>query len=89
MVSILVQHEVRDFKEWKKVFDAHLKFRKDSGELSSELYVSPKNPNDVTVFCKWDSLEKAEKFLKSDGLKEAMQNSGVTSKPYVLFLKKV
>ncbi len=89
MLSILVIHEVREFNSWKKAFDAHHKFRTDSGEISAQVFRSQKKPNEVIVLGQWASLEQAEKFAASDNLKEAMLNAGVIGKPTILFLNKV
>lgn len=89
MVSILVQHDVKNVKEWKKAFDSHQKLRTDSGEVSAQVFNALDNPQTVIVLCKWSSKEKAEKFAASEELKKAMQESGVVGKPHIQFLNDI
>ena len=86
MPSLLVHHQVKNYSEWKKGFDSAAPLRTRSGELSSNLYRSDSNPNDVTVISKWDSLANAHKFAQSPELKVAMEKAGVEGKPSISFL---
>ena len=89
MASMLVQHKVKDFNEWKKVYDSVLDLRKSNGELSDNIYRDANNPNSLTILFKWDSLENAKKYSQSPELKEAMQEAGVEGPPNVSFLNEV
>jgi quinol monooxygenase YgiN len=86
MASMLVQHKVKDFKEWKKVYDSALDLRKSNGELSDSIYRDANDPNNLTIMFKWDSLENAQKYAQSPELKAAMQNAGVDGPPTIFFL---
>jgi hypothetical protein len=37
----------------------------------------------------WDSIENAQKFVRSDETKEAMQNAGVVGMPAIYFVEEV
>ena len=86
MVNVLIQHQVKDYAAWKKVFDSAFEFRKSSGELSAEVYRDASDPNKLTVMNKWNSLENAQKFLHSPELMATMEKAGVAGAPTVTFL---
>ena len=86
MASMLIQHKVKDFVEWKKVFDSAIGLRTSSGELSAQVFRDASDPNSITTINKWDSLENAQKFAHSPELKAAMEKAGVAGAPSVYFL---
>jgi quinol monooxygenase YgiN len=86
MASILIQHKVKDFAEWKKVFDSAVGMRSANGEISAQVFRDASDPNSLTIINKWDSLENAQKFAHSPELKAAMEKAGVAGPPTVLFL---
>jgi quinol monooxygenase YgiN len=86
MASMLIHHTVKDYAEWKKVFDSALEMRKASGELSAQIYRDASDPNKITTINKWDSLANAQKFAHSPDLKTAMAKAGVVGAPEVYFL---
>ncbi len=86
MASMLIQHKVKNFAEWKKVFDSVAGVRASAGELSSQIFRDSSNPNSLTVINKWNSLENAQKFAHSPELKAAMEKAGVEGPPTVYFL---
>lgn len=86
MTSILIQHQVKDFAAWKKVFDASVDLRTSSGALTAQVYRDESDPNKVTTIHKWNSLANAQKFAHSTDLKAAMEKAGVVGAPNVYFL---
>jgi quinol monooxygenase YgiN len=86
MASILIQHTVKDFAEWKKVFDSNKDLRTSSGELSAQVYRDSSDPNKITTINKWNSLANAQKFAHSPELKAGMEKAGVVGAPAVYFL---
>jgi quinol monooxygenase YgiN len=86
MASMLIQHKVKDFAEWKKVFDSAAGLRSSSGELSTQIFRDASDPNSLTILNKWNSVENAQKFAHSPELKEAMEKAGVMGPPNVSFL---
>jgi quinol monooxygenase YgiN len=86
MASILVQHTVKDYAEWKKVFDSAKDLRTSSGELSAQVYRDASDPNKITVMNKWDSMANAQKFVQSPEMKAALEKAGVVGAPAVYFL---
>ena len=86
MASMLIQHQVKDYAAWKKVFDSALDMRTSNGELSAQVYRDASDPNKVTTINKWNSLVNAQKFAHSPELKTAMEKAGVVGAPNVSFL---
>lgn len=86
MARMLVQHQVKNFAEWKMVFDSVADLRTRNGELSSELYRSESDPNNITAIFKWDSLANAHKYAQSPELRAAMEKAGVVGQPSISFL---
>lgn len=86
MATMLVQHAVKDFAEWKKVYDSVVDLRASNGELSDQIYRDASDPNKLTVIFKWDSLENARNYAESPELKAAMERAGVEGPPTIIFL---
>ena len=74
---MLVQHQVKDYAEWKKAYDTLADVRSSNGELSEQIYRDASDPNKLTLVFKWYSMENARKYANSAELKAAMQNAGV------------
>jgi quinol monooxygenase YgiN len=83
---MLIQHRVKDYAMWKKVFDSSVDLRTSKGELSSQVFRDASDPNSITVINKWSSMEDAQKFAHSPELKAAMEKAGVEGAPKVFFL---
>jgi heme-degrading monooxygenase HmoA len=86
MATMLVQIKVKDYTEWKKVFDTGSEMRTSNGELSHQIYHDARDPNKVTALYRWDSLANAQKFAQSPELKAAMMQAGVQGPADVSFL---
>ena len=89
MASMLVKHKVKDFAEWKKVYDSVADLRASNGELSDRIYRDASDPNSLTLIFKWDSLENAQKYAQSPELKAAMERAGVEGPPNIYYLNEV
>ena len=89
MSYVMIRHKVANYAKWKRGVRAAAKFRKASGEKSFYVCRSSKNPNDLTVFCCWDTAARMHKFIKSAALRKAMKDVGVISKPVVTYFSKM
>ena len=83
---MLIQHTVKDYAEWKKVFDSAKELRTSSGELSYQIFRDSTDTNKLTVLNQWDSMANAQKFAHSPELKASMEKAGVVGAPTVYFL---
>jgi hypothetical protein len=89
MVTIIIQHEVKEFAEWKKIFDADEPNRTQAGVKQIGLYTSIKNPNDVTMIFEAPSVELYEKMMSDPARQEDLKKAGVISTPAATILNKV
>ena len=86
MTYLHVEHKVRDYKAWKSVFDNFIDTRRAKGEKSFQIMHPDDDPNDLVILFEWDNAKNAHDFMKSQELKQAMHEAGVTGEPkaYVL-----
>ncbi len=83
---MIIQHKVKDYAEWKKIFDSAIGLRKAGGEISAQVLRDASDSNSLTIINRWDSMENAQKFANSPDLQAAMEKSGVIGMPIVHFL---
>ena len=89
MASMLVQQKVKDFADWKKVYDAGADLRSSSGELPDKIYRDESDPNSITIVFKWDSMANAQSYVQNPELKASMEKAGVEGPPTINFLNEV
>ncbi|MCB0728496.1 MAG: DUF3764 family protein [Ignavibacteriae bacterium] len=89
MITIVFSHGVKDFTEWKKVYDANAEHRAKAGVNVTGLYQSVDDPNMVTIIGNVPSVEDFNNFNSDPELISEMQKAGVTGIPEVKILNKV
>ncbi len=89
MVTVIVQHEVKDFAQWKVVFDADEPNRVKADVKQLGLYTSVKNPNDVTMIFEVADADVMNTYMSDPRLQEEMKKGGVISAPVISVLDKV
>lgn len=89
MVTLLISHDVKNFNEFKKVFDEHEQMRKKAEIKVIGLYSSITDKNHVTAISEAKNVNSANAFISSPDLKAAMKKAGVSSKPDIKILNKV
>lgn len=90
MKTVIVQHEVKNFVEWKKIFDADQPNLEKVGIQLMGLYRSDKNANDVTmIFEIPEDLGLFDKLMSDPQRQAAMKNGGVIGAPAISELNKV
>ena len=87
MSYILVHHQVKNYNNWKAVFDEHTDVRAQSGSKGGKVFRNANNPNDLFILLEWDNLDNAKKFTQSENLGETMQRAGVVGMPDVCYLE--
>jgi hypothetical protein len=88
-VVLQVTHEVKNYAEWKKGFDADKPNRDKAGIKTMGIYASVDNANLVTIITEAPSAEVAKGFATNPDLKAAMEKIGVISAPDVKVLTKI
>jgi len=89
MVTAIIQHEVKNFAEWKEIFDADEPNRAKAGVKLVGLYTSLKNPNDVTMIFEATDAGVYDKMMSDPKRQEDMKSAGVISAPVASFYNKV
>jgi hypothetical protein len=87
MNYLVIHHRVRDFEQWKPLYDAHRSSREQAGVKELRLLHGAEDANDVTMLFEANDLPKAKAFVASAELREAMKKAGVVSEPEISFLK--
>jgi uncharacterized protein (DUF1330 family) len=80
--------KVKDYAKFKSEFDREdgIALRK-AGEMKSyQLFPTEDDPNTVVLLTEFDNLDKARKFIQSEELQEASQQSGVVSTLGIYYL---
>ena len=85
MPYVMIRHKVANYAKWKRGVKAFAKLRKASGEKCLYACRDSKNPNDLLVWCEWDTAARMKKFIKGAELRKAMEVVGVSSKPEFSF----
>jgi hypothetical protein len=77
----MMWHEVADYDAWKALFDEDESRRAEAGMMLIGLTTMEDNPNMVFMVFATEDVEKVKGMMADPGLKEKMQNAGVTSEP--------
>ncbi len=83
MATLFVKHEVDDFGTWKQAYDDFDAERESMGVIGHGIYQAEGNPNNVTIYHHFESMEAAKIFMGSDRLREVMMEAGVQGEPIV------
>jgi hypothetical protein len=73
--TLVVTHAVRDFDEWKQMFDSDPLGREASGVRQHRILRGTSDPNDVTIELDFDSAGEA------DSLRERLEEMWTTAGP--------
>ncbi len=87
MARMFVRHSVKDFKIWRKAYDAFDDERRGMGVIGDAVYQALDDANDVTVSHDFKTRKRAEAFAASPRLKEIMKGAGVKGRPKIWFVK--
>jgi hypothetical protein len=83
MAMMVTRHTVRDYSAWRKVYDEVKPLQTSGGVVEESCYQDPANPNDVLVLHRFASVDKANAFLGSSDLRDAMERAGVVGQPRI------
>jgi hypothetical protein len=88
MATLFVRHTVSDYTTWRKAYDEFDATRRRMGVTSDGVYQLDGNPNDITIYHEFDSMDAAKALAQSTELREAMGRGGVTGTPTVWFAQR-
>jgi hypothetical protein len=86
MAHRLIRHQVQDFGQWKRAFDAHQQARAAAGLQDLHLWHNIDEPNEIVLLFEVSDVEQARTFVESKDLNERMTAAGVMGAPDILFL---
>jgi hypothetical protein len=84
---LIIQHKVKNFTDWLKLYEAHDSIRKAYGLHNYILGRAMKDTNIVIVILKMENATKAKELMTSADLKSRMQNGGVVGAPSFNYLE--
>ncbi len=85
MIRMFVRHKVGNFTTWKRGYDSFDATRRRLGVREAAVFHGASEPEDVTVWHDFDTIEAAQAFAKSSELAGAMQRAGVVGTPEIWF----
>jgi hypothetical protein len=88
LATLFVRHTVGDYAAWRKAYDEFDATRRGMGVTSDGVYQLEGNPNDVTIYHEFNSMDAAKAFAQSTELRETMARAGVTGTPNVWFTQR-
>jgi hypothetical protein len=86
MGFLLVRHKVKEYHEWKRVFDSHHDAQHTGGLRVEKVLRNLYEPNEVFLFFEVMDLAKARNFVSSPEVSKAQAEAGVVDKPDIYFL---
>jgi len=89
MKTVIITHEVKNYSDWRKVYDADEVNRKKAGINLTGVYQSVNNPNLITLVGESPSVEAFTNFMANPKLKEAMAQDQALDAFEVFVRKKV
>ena len=90
MGMMIIRHKVRDYGQWRPIFDGHVEMQKAAGLFNPRVYHSAdSNKSEIVVVFDTEDTKKARDFAASADLKEATIKAGVLDTPTIYFLESI
>jgi hypothetical protein len=81
MVRLFVRMDVADYESFRNAYDQFYGERVALGVMGAAAFQLVDDPNDVTVWHDFETVDVANAFLASDALRDVMQRAGVQGEP--------
>ena len=82
MTTLLVQHQVGHFSDWKQAFDGHEANRQSHGATGHRVI---RDGEEITALIDFPDRNSAEAFVNDPALREVMTRAGVQGPPSIAF----
>jgi hypothetical protein len=90
MGMMIVRHKVKDYGQWRPIFDGHVEMQRAAGLINSRVYHSAdSNKSEIVVVSDTEDTKMPKDFDASADLKEAMIKAGVLDTPTIYFLESI
>ena len=86
MTRMFIRHPVNDFASWKQAYDDFDEERRGMGVIGDAVFQSIDDPNDVTAWHDFETLQAARDLASSARLREVMEGAGVAGEPTIWFV---
>jgi hypothetical protein len=86
MATIILNHQVKDYSEWKKHYDKDLNFRTSLGLKEIKVGVKSDDSEHVYIILEADHYMVIENFISDPELKNKMDQSGVVGPPNIAII---
>jgi quinol monooxygenase YgiN len=77
MMTAFVQHRVKNYDAWRRVYDSVADLQKAGGVVTESVFRSEGDPHVVLVSHQFSSISAAHDFFASPALLDAMRRAGV------------
>ena len=88
MATLFARHTVADYGVWRKGYDEFDATRRSMGVTSDGVYQLDGNPNDITLYHEFATMDAAKAFAASNELRDAMAKLGVVGAPTIWFAQR-
>jgi len=89
MPYLLARHGVKDYAQWKTVFDEHAEKRRELGSKGGRIFRNSERPNEILVLTEWGDLSKAREFTRWGDPNAIRKGAGLVGQAEVYFLEQV
>jgi len=90
MGIMIIRHKVRDYGQWRPIFDGDVERQKAAGLSNPRVYhPADSNKSEIVVVFDTDDTKKAKDFAASSDLKEVMAKAGVVDAPTIYILESI
>ena len=86
MASIIFNHRVKDYANWKTYFDKDSDRRTSAGLKLIKVGEKSDDPNNVYVIMETEDISALDKMMNDPNMKEIMEEAGVVSAPEVVVI---
>ena len=77
MATVFVLHRVRDYREWREVYDSVGDMQKSGGVVEEAAFRAEGDPNNVLVMHRFASMSLAHAYFENPQLADAVREAGV------------
>jgi hypothetical protein len=80
---------VKEYRQWKSVFDEHIKKREELGPKGAKIFRNSERPDEILVLVEWGDLSKAREFMEWGDSNEIRKKFGLIGQPDVYLLEQI
>ena len=89
MGMLIIRHKVKDYGEWRPMFDKHSLMQQAAGLSNPRVFRSADDKSEIVVVFDTKDTKRAKDFAASPDLRETMAKAGVMDDPTIYFLDPV